>query len=219
MTSRRLTMFSLVAGVVLAGPLTTAVPSAVAGTITSDGAIYSLTYTVGATAGGNTTYDITLTDNTSGLTGLKGTAPFHIVAVAIQVWTGGRSRVVSAALGSAPGGVSDWTLHKGGTDGGGCDGTGNFYCAGANSLGTFNQVPTSTLLTWVFDIKIPTGDLATGTDKSDIKAVYDGSTGTFAGVQLSESITLTQVPEPASMALLGTALLGAYGLLRRKLRA
>jgi hypothetical protein len=200
--------------------LTVAGPSAFAGTIGPDcgsggcdGAIYGLTYAVGSSSGGNTTYQIFLTADTSGLTDLTGTAPYYIDAVAVQVF-GGLKDVVSASLESAPGALGDWTLNAGGTNSGGCDGKGNFECAGANSMGAFNTVPTNTLLTWVFDITLPTGDLQTD---AEIKAVYENSTGKFAGVQLSAPITLTPrtAPEPATWELM-LVLVGAGVLVARK---
>jgi hypothetical protein len=69
--------------------------------------------------------------------------------------------------------------------------------------------------TFVFGFLLPagsSGDLSSGLS---LKALYDTTSGSFGGLQTSETFA-TPVPEPASLALLASGLLAIGMLLKRR---
>jgi hypothetical protein len=208
--------------VVIAGLTLTAMPS-FADSIgpncgTCQGSIYTLQYALETTSGGNSTYDITYTIDTSGYTG-GGT---NLDSAAIKVSS---SVVGTTVLDSAPGGISNWTVIDGGINAGGCDGSGaGFECASASptAVGSFDAVGGT--LVWVFDVTVPTGSLITSAFGSTIKARYVDPLDNKVGALVSEDITLQPgttttpppVPEPMSLLLFGS---GFAALVAKKLIA
>jgi len=181
-----------------------------------EGSYYTLTYnsTPVATGSGTETYRVTYVADTSGYSGTGS----YLDSVALKVTSS--STLIGATPISAPGGIDNWLLRVNDTlNAEGCtDGSnGGFVCDDLILTSTqavaYTGVPNTQPYTWVFDVTVASGSLFTGTDQASIKARYANMDGTKAGALLSQNITLTstppsQVPEPSSIILLASGLLG-----------
>jgi hypothetical protein len=175
---------------------------------TCQGATYTLQQSVESSSGGNTTYDITYTIDTSTYTG--GGAFLDAAAVKVS----SSVTPLTTTLDAAPGGIANWSVIDGGISAAGCDGSGSgFECANDS---TEPGAAVGGTLVWVFDITIPTGSLITTPLGASIKARYVDALDNKVGDLVSEDINLQTgggspppppVPEPASLMLLGSGLL------------
>ncbi len=204
---------SLLAMAILSG----VAPTAFAGSITDVGVVYNLSSSLVSSTGGTETFNVTLTANTTGYTG---SSTDLLDAVAIKVANDGN--VLGESLYSGPPG---WTFRDAGINGSGV-GCGKpspngFDCAYGAGLGVGSNSGAQPYV-WVFQLTVNSGTLYTSGDS--IKAQYVNSTTTkqvnLTSVTATNTIVplpTTATPEPASIALMGTFLLGAYAVLRRKL--
>ena len=180
-------------------------------------------YTVKDLGPGSGTHDyiISVTIDTSGFN--NGSGPVivtdRVEAVAINV----NATIIKVAPLLVPPNPINWTAQLGGTNSGGCDGTGKpFACAQANSVADSLATGNLTPYTFQFDITLGAGSTPDfGTLADHIKVVYTDSFGNFVN-QISDNITLEPrntppVPEPTSILLLGTALIFAGKLMKSQL--
>ena len=179
------------------------------------GGAYTLDF-VGANTGN--TFDVTLTATTPGSG--SGSPAFGDFISSVEFGDG--QSISSAALTSAPGGTGDW----------GNTVFGNLSNAGCTSgpapNACNNQVLTGGVYTealangstysWTWHVVFANNGLDTNPADMHIGLQYENANNTSNGLIVSESGASTQVPEPSSMLLLGSALTGFAAFTRRRSR-
>jgi hypothetical protein len=91
-------------------------------------------------------------------------------------------------------------------------------------VGTFNQAGNKGLGAWTYVLKgTVSGMLSNGSPAqgATVQFTFDVPKGQpfSKGVRLNQGLTTVTVPEPGTLGLLGTGLLGLAGLVRRKIKS
>jgi hypothetical protein len=180
-----------------------------------DGDLFAITFSLESDNGITSVFDVTLLADTSG----NNLGGGHIDAVALSL----NGVTVQAAMDAAPGGASGWTGVGGGLNAGGCNGSGAFICAKANSslFAAFapNASTATTPYAWTWDVEVADntqgGAASVFASGADVKVHYNDIQGHLVSDTFTFNRRAPTVPEPKSSALLGTGLIAIFFVRRR----
>jgi hypothetical protein len=176
------------------------------------------TFTLQFVQTGPNAYTIILTVDTSGFNGQAAGAGAALNAVDFKVSDPNTLTLVSS---TPPPGYDPAVLSNLNAASANCTGQTNtgFICFGATAANGGVPLPNGTL---VFSVNITTTNLFTGPGAASVQALYirpgPNAQNPFQFQLTSEPITLQPIPEPASMMLFGSGLVGIGAALRRRLR-
>jgi hypothetical protein len=200
--------FSLVPRVAAAIPLLSSCPAC-------DGSKYAISYSLESNDGTTATFDVTLWADTSGNNIPGGPHSIDAVAIGISLPAGAS---VDSVMDQSPSG--DWTAQGGGLSNAACTGTGAFICAQA---GTLVATGSPTIYSWTWDVNVPSASAAAFPfgASGDVKISYSDVNGHNVSDQFVWVDPPTQnlpptVPEPGTLVMLGSGLIGAAAGLRRR---
>jgi hypothetical protein len=197
------------------------VASAKADTVTDKSLDVNYTVTSSFVPVSGNTYDVFLTIDPTAFNAGAG----FLTAFSLQFKTGSDTST-AVSLVSAPGGVKDWSSEMpGGVDSSGCNGNGassGDVCF--QNLGSAGTTVPGGPYSFELAVTMPGSDALTAA--SDIKAAYntlqnnDGKNLglTSMGITIQPS-TVSPVPEPSTLMLLGTGALGIAGAIKRRFLA